>query len=204
MEDLRVQKTKKKLKAALTALVREQPFEHITVAELCRRANVSRITFYTHYGDKYELADSFFEDLISDAQNHFLAMQRQNNPGDDPAVGYHNLVRSILELYFTNFEFFQDMEKNENHFLDLAYYRYIMPRVELFAGRYSRALPPRSSFRKEISFLCYGLWGFLRMGRLEGSPWDSLRREATALAESVLENEFLMGPAPAYPGAEIP
>lgn len=52
MEDKRITKTKRNIKATLTALLQEMPFEKISVAEICRRGDISRITFYAHYEDK--------------------------------------------------------------------------------------------------------------------------------------------------------
>ena len=52
MEDRRIVKTKRNLKEALIAMLDKEDFEHISITELCRKAEVSRITFYSHYSDK--------------------------------------------------------------------------------------------------------------------------------------------------------
>ena len=49
MEDKRITKTKRALKSALLELLTTQAFDVISITELCKIANVSRITFYTHY-----------------------------------------------------------------------------------------------------------------------------------------------------------
>ena len=49
MEDKRITKTKKNLKYTLVDMLAEQPFEKITITELCSRTEISRITFYSHY-----------------------------------------------------------------------------------------------------------------------------------------------------------
>lgn len=51
----------------MIGMLAEILFEKITVAELCRRGETSRITFYAHYSDKYELADELFSDYIQEA-----------------------------------------------------------------------------------------------------------------------------------------
>ena len=38
MEDRRITKTKRSLKAALTDMLAKEDFEHISITELCRRA----------------------------------------------------------------------------------------------------------------------------------------------------------------------
>ena len=52
MEDRRITKTKKALKEALIEMLDKETFEQISITELCRKADVSRITFYAHYSDK--------------------------------------------------------------------------------------------------------------------------------------------------------
>lgn len=64
MEDKRITKTKKNLKYTLVDMLAEQPFEKITITELCSRTEISRITFYSHYSDKYALVDEMFQDMI--------------------------------------------------------------------------------------------------------------------------------------------
>lgn len=64
--DLRVRRTRKLLSSALVGLLAEQPFESITVREICERAMVHRATFYTHFTDKYELLRSVLNDVEAD------------------------------------------------------------------------------------------------------------------------------------------
>lgn len=54
-EDLRVRRTHKHLYNALLELMETQPFENITVKQICDLAMVHRTTFYTHFNDKYDL-----------------------------------------------------------------------------------------------------------------------------------------------------
>jgi len=65
--DRRVVRTRDVLGDALMALIREMPFESITVQHVLDRAGVSRSTFYEHYEDKNDL-------FLSDAAEFFEAM----------------------------------------------------------------------------------------------------------------------------------
>ena len=56
-EDKRIKKTKKILKQTLIDLLENKTFDQITVKELCDKSETSRITFYTHYSDKYDLVE---------------------------------------------------------------------------------------------------------------------------------------------------
>lgn len=51
-------------------MVQAMPFDKITVTELCRRANVSRKTFYEHYEDRDDLLKRImYQDLTRDTES---------------------------------------------------------------------------------------------------------------------------------------
>ncbi len=62
--DLRIVKTKKAIINAFLALRAKRPLEKITVRELCEMAMVNKSTFYSHYGDIYELSDSLENQVV--------------------------------------------------------------------------------------------------------------------------------------------
>ena len=64
-EDRRVAMTKKMLKDALTEMLSEKDVYHISIRELCQRADVNRTTFYKYYGSQF--------DLLADMENDLLA-----------------------------------------------------------------------------------------------------------------------------------
>jgi len=64
--DRRVQSTNNRLVAALRALMQTKPWGRITIAMLCKEAEVSRSTFYTHFSDKQELLDLALRHLASE------------------------------------------------------------------------------------------------------------------------------------------
>ncbi len=49
--------TKKALAAAMKALMSEQPFQKITVSDICDRCGMNRKSFYYHFIDKYDLVN---------------------------------------------------------------------------------------------------------------------------------------------------
>ena len=64
-EDRRVVLTKRMLKDALTEMLRGTDIYHISIRELCQRADVNRTTFYKYYGSQF--------DLLADMENDLLA-----------------------------------------------------------------------------------------------------------------------------------
>ena len=62
--DRRVLRTRDILGDALVALMKEKPFDDITVQQVLDRAGVGRSTFYAHYRDKEDLFLSDVEDFL--------------------------------------------------------------------------------------------------------------------------------------------
>ena len=45
----RVERTKKNISLALYALLLRKPYDEISVSDICKKANVSRVSFYHYY-----------------------------------------------------------------------------------------------------------------------------------------------------------
>ena len=65
MGDRRVQKSKDAIQSSFFELLTEKNLNKITVAEICRRANIGRGTFYLHYIDVYDLYDKIESELYA-------------------------------------------------------------------------------------------------------------------------------------------
>lgn len=65
-EDRRVRKTKKAIQDAFCELTKEKKVNEISVKELCAKADLNKSTFYLHYKDIYDLADSIQGILTND------------------------------------------------------------------------------------------------------------------------------------------
>lgn len=158
MEDKRITRTKRNIKATLTDILQEMPFEKISVAEICRRGDISRITFYAHYEDKYALAEEIFSDHVQEAYDKYHALQAENNPEDNGFVGYQNLLEAILSLYYDNYAFFSHTTSSENPYLFSAYFNRMYISVDDYLRRHT-FLKPRFSFHQTAAFICNGLFG---------------------------------------------
>lgn len=70
--DRRIRRSRAALRAAITGLVADHGYEKITVADVLRRADVSRGTFYSHYADKDALfldaTEHLLEELVADVR----------------------------------------------------------------------------------------------------------------------------------------
>ena len=160
LEDKRITKTKRNIKATLTDILQEMPFEKISVAEICRRGDISRITFYAHYEDKYALAEEIFSDHVQEAYDKYHALQAVNNPQNDGFIGYQNLLEAILSLYYDNYAFFSHTTSRENPYLFSAYFNRMYISVDDYLRRHTY-LKPRFSFHQTAALICNGLFGVI-------------------------------------------
>ena len=69
--DQRVRLTKSMIKSAFLDLLSKKNVRHITVRELCEKAQINRATFYAHYMDIYDLKQQLENELLSSFSEAF-------------------------------------------------------------------------------------------------------------------------------------
>ena len=67
--DLRSGRTIQWIKEAFIRLVNEEGFVNVTVSQISEEAQINRRTFYSHFQDKYDLAEIIANDVITHYQN---------------------------------------------------------------------------------------------------------------------------------------
>ena len=191
MEDKRIAKTKKNLKNAMIAMLGEKDFEHITITELCRAAEVSRITFYSHYSDKYALLDEIFDDMLKLGTEDYYRRQRENNPIGRLAAGYVNMLDAILQLYSDRFDFFRHTDPEKNPYLASRLYSIVLETVEQHTLHVKKRMRLKYSPRKIAGFVCFGMFGFVNESREENTPMDELLPQARVLLTDLIRSGIL-------------
>lgn len=191
MEDKRILKTKRSLKKAMTEMLDREDFEHISITELCRRAEVSRITFYSHYSDKYALLDDIFNDLLAVGTEDYYRRQKENNPGGKLTAGYVNMLDSILKVYYDRFDFFQHTDPEKNPYLASRMYSIILETVEMHTLHLKKRIKLKYSPKKIAGFVCFGMFGFVNEAHNEKTPLEQIRREARELLTDLLRSGVL-------------
>ena len=191
MEDKRIAKTKKNLKNAMIAMLGEKDFEHITITELCRAAEISRITFYSHYSDKYALLDEIFDDMLKLGTEDYYRRQRENNPTGRLAAGYVNMLDAILQLYSDRFDFFRHTDPEKNPYLASRLYSIALETVEQHTLHVKKRMRLKYSPRKIAGFVCFGMFGFVNESREENTPMDELLPQARVLLTDLIRSGIL-------------
>lgn len=193
MEDKRIWKTKKNMKETLISLLQSTSFEKITVSEICRKGATSRITFYTHYDDKYSLVEEIFEDYIREATEDYHRMQQQNNPQQDALSGYDNLLECILNLYYNNALFFSQATPERNPYLYSAFYQHVFECVEDYLNRHNQQIKSKYSSRQTAAFLCNGFGGMINECFSGETRRDVVCNQIRSLYHDILESPIFTG-----------
>lgn len=191
MEDKRIRKTKKNLKNSMILLLSEKDFEHITITELCREAEISRITFYSHYNDKYALLDEIFDDMLQIGTEDYYRRQRENNPGGMLAAGYVNMLDAILELFYNRIDFFRHTDPEKNPYLASRLYSIVLSTVEQHTLHVKKRMRLKYSPKKIAGFVCFGMLGFVNQSEEEGTSRDILHEEARILLTDLIKSGIL-------------
>lgn len=180
MQDKRIIKTKRNIKATLIDMLDEMPFEKVSVADLCRRGEISRITFYTHYEDKYALVAEMYNDYVKEAYDIYHALQDANNEKHDIMADYMNLLNCVLDMFYNNIDFFKHTSAEENPYLFTNFFNYVLKAVEDYIARHT-GLVTKYSPKQTAAFLCNGFFGVINTCNYEGMK----EKEVRALAEDI-------------------
>ncbi len=112
--DERVIKTKKLIKTALSELIQEKGFDHVSITDLTQRANINRGTFYLHYQDKYDLLEKFENEVL-----------------DDINTNAENFIKSIKDIDFLGEDFSNEIKPFNNKVFTYIKENYIIMKVIL-------------------------------------------------------------------------
>lgn len=105
--DLRIKRTYKLLSEALKKLMKQKPFDKISVTDICDEAMVHRTTFYTHFADKFELLQFCMDEL----ESPFDEMLVEEASDEGYKNYYLSVAQKILKHVEDNGDFFRILIK---------------------------------------------------------------------------------------------
>lgn len=106
------QNAKERIVEAFDALMLEQPFESISVTQVCRQARVSRKTFYNHFKDKHDVVGNIF---ISDILSTVYDLQKYGFGGTE-------ILTKMYQRFLLKKEFYRNAIQTEGQDLHGGYY----------------------------------------------------------------------------------
>lgn len=183
-------KTKKNLRETLASLLEEKPFHKITVTEICQRAHTSRITFYIHYSDKYNLLEDLFQSMYEEMMARFEELQESNPDKDDPAVSYQNLLDTTLEIYYRFRDLLQITAESRDDVLIHYYYFFLRKCVDQIALRHADTIQPRYPQKPMNSMLVIGLCAYVHTADEEGMSREEIRSSACDIISDLVNSNL--------------
>ena len=102
--DRRKRKTRKAIFDACVALMQEKEFQNITVNEIVERADINRGTFYLHFVDKYDMMNSFENEMIEKIEDVILNNIPKKQFEELFIQSRYDTVVEILKCYEQNKE----------------------------------------------------------------------------------------------------
>lgn len=151
-----------KFLGAFMKMLDEKPYEKITVSDLCRKAGVSRNTFYRNFSDKedllYFLVDTVFASYLSDKEGQHKSK---------------NILMHFLQFYRDNHEMMELLSQSR---LTALFVRYYMVYSYRDADSYEVS---DESYRWAVSFLVAGMFSVYEIWREENfkTPLEEIIEE---------------------------
>lgn len=112
--EVKFNNTAKKMNSALIELLEEKEFSQITVLEVCKRANVNRSTFYSHYNNTFDLLEEVHVAFSKELNKHFVD-EDNTFMEKDTSISIKQTV-SYLEFIKDHCLFFKTYMNNLNNF----------------------------------------------------------------------------------------
>lgn len=151
--------TKKALMTALIELLNGTTLDNITVKDIVERADVSRQTFYYHFGDVYELLEWAFQEQLK----HLNEL---------PANNWDERILIAIDYLRTN----RTLAMNVYHslgaeYLSLGLERAVRPFVEASLNHVAGSIPMQQRDKEfAVSFFTYGVIGSIMKWLDDGMP----------------------------------
>ena len=129
--------TNQKIANSLKEVMREKPFDKITISDITENCSINRLTFYYHFKDKYDLLNAIcYNEIISklsDAgdkeslKNGFIAlfktMQEEKDFYANAFLCNNSKLDELILDYFKKFvNFINQSSQNEQHYSERDLY----------------------------------------------------------------------------------
>ena len=115
--------TKQAMATAFKELLQSQPFEKISVSDICDRCNMNRKSFYYHFRDKFDLANWIFDtDFIHLSQQHSLDIMNMSYSYEERWNG----LLVVCKYFYENRNFYRKILRVEGQNSFSSYFRDFM------------------------------------------------------------------------------
>ncbi len=113
--DRRKRKSRKAIFDACVELIQEKEFENITINEIVVRADLNRGTFYLHFADKYDMMNSFENEMIDKIEHVIMTNLPEQQSEQLFIQSRYDTIVEILKCFEENKELLQLILKSSHN-----------------------------------------------------------------------------------------
>ncbi|HAL74899.1 MAG TPA: hypothetical protein DCM45_07435 [Clostridiales bacterium] len=103
----KVEKTRRKLREALLALIDNKDLDQITVSELCAKARINRTTFYKYYALPVDVLREYFQEI-----NDLILGQIQDTTTASASLDIQAKMLHVCQVYYDHQQHMRILVKN--------------------------------------------------------------------------------------------
>lgn len=179
MKDRRVRKTEQAVQAAFAKLLSEKDIKDVTIKELCEEADINKSTFYLHYKDIYDCADSFMNYVVDKTIKVIEPYDFTELVNRLPEI-----MEEIMLIFKQNKDLYVPFLNSPRH--SLALYKIKQLTIEKLLKKNSSNEMPIIIRRSIISFIVCGIFGVL-----EQNKFDEITTDVTSVLTYKIQNGFI-------------
>lgn len=178
MNDRRVRKTKQAIHSALSKLLLDKDIKDITIRELCETADINKSTFYLHYKDIYDCADSLMNYVVDKTIKIMEPYNFTELVNHIPEI-----IEEIIQIFAENKELYVPFLNSPRHSFSL--YKIKKLTIEKLLEKNNDNKIPDNIARYVTSFVICGIFGFL-----EQNDFDKITPDIISMLSYRIQNGF--------------
>ena len=189
-EDIRTTRTKARIKKAFLELLTYETYEHITVSDIAARAEVNRVTFYTHYIDKACLLSDVMEDQRKKYLSTALEYLEKFNDKNEMIKYAIALTTALLDVAMTNKDIILVLGNKENGVIFKLLEEQTSSFVISILTKLNSIVPLKYPANHVASFLVPAFLALVTtyVNEPNGMPLEEFRKNLQELTENIVSS----------------
>ena len=175
-------RSRKMIQTAFQELLREKPFEKITVTDIVNRADINRSTFYAHYPDVRGLVEVMMDNVVQKSIDLVADMDFREILADPTAM-----LKGLLEIGMENLEVYRLLSQSDFALRQVEFVKAAFLKKAVTELNIPEELRTSSRYKVQISFFIGGILNTYQqwmLGNLDYSPETIMEHIAPLIQSS--------------------
>lgn len=191
-EDKRITKTKTELRNTVVSLIESEPFEKLTVKQICADAHISRLTFYSYYRDKYDLMDDIFTYYKTKILDEHLILDRKTNREGNNVTSLCNLLKVVIDFLYDNEGLVFSVNYEKNPYVKFAFHTFVRNCCDQILSGHVNDANLKHPLKLASSFLCNGISAYLGECIYGNYSREETQENAYKLIHGILTSDIFL------------